>query len=147
MKGTASDNIPKVFLDTNILLDYILFRGNEAPSIEYMFDSSLDLNLRLYIAAHSLTNIFYVLRKEFPLAEQNQVVRFLCSLCTVQPISAENIEKAIASGYSSDLEDALQIQCAVESNCDYFITRDNELFDKCPIKTLLPHELVRELSL
>ena len=61
MKSTA-DNIPKVFLDTNILMDYILFRGEEAPAAEYIFDSSLDLKLTLFIAAHSLTNIFYALR-------------------------------------------------------------------------------------
>ena len=146
MKNTENE-VPKVFLDTNILLDYILFRNDEALAAEYIFDSSLDLKLKIYIAAHSLTNIFYALRKAFPIEEQNQVIRLLCSLCTVQPINAENIEKAIDSAYTSDLEDALQIQCAIESDCDYFITRDQALFKKCPIKTLLPHELVRELSL
>ena len=146
MKNTA-DNIPKVFLDTNILMDYILFRGDEAPAAEYIFDSSLDLKLTLFIAAHSLTNIFYALRKSFSVAERNLRIRNLCALCTVQTVSAENIIKAIDSGYTSDLEDALQIQCAIESDCDYFITRDHELFEKCPVRTLLPHELVRELSL
>lgn len=146
MKNTA-DKIPRVFLDTNILLDYILFRNSESLAAEYIFDASLDLELELYIAAHSLTNIFYALRKDFPVAEQKQVIRLLCSLCNIHPISAEDIEKAIASGYTSDLEDALQILCAIESDCDYFITRDRELFEKCPVRTLLPHELIKELSL
>lgn len=146
MKNTA-DNIPKVFLDTNILMDYILFRGDEAPAAEYIFDSSLDLKLTLFIAAHSLTNIFYALRKSFSVAERNLIIRNLCALCTVQTVSAENIIKAIDSGYTSDLEDALQIQCAIESDCDYFITRDQELFESCPVRTLLPHELIHELSL
>lgn len=146
MKNTA-DNRPRVFFDTNILLDYVLFRNDESLAAEYIFDASLDCKLDLFIAAHSLTNIFYALRKEFSVAEQRQVVRLLCSLCNVRPISADNIEKAIDSGYTSDLEDALQIQCAIESDCDYFITRDHELFEKCPVRTLLPHELVRELSL
>ena len=146
MKDTAN-SIPKVFLDTNILMDYILFRGDEALAAEQIFDSSLDLKVNLYIAAHSLTNLFYALRKSFSVAERNQVIRLLCSLCNVRPVSDDNIIKAIDSGYTTDLEDALQIQCAVESDCDYFITRDHELFDKCPVRTLLPHELIRELSL
>ena len=146
MKNTAN-RAPKVFLDTNILLDYILFRGDEALAAEYIFDSSLDRKLDLYIAAHSLTNLFYALRKEFPVAERNQVIQLLCALCTVQAVSSENIIKAIDSGYTTDLEDALQIQCAIESDCSYFITRDNELFEKSPIRTLLPHELISELSL
>ena len=146
MKNTA-DKIPKVFLDTNILMDYILFRGDEALAAEYIFDSSLDLKVSLHIAAHSLTNIFYALRKDFPVSERNQVIKLLCSLCSVQSVSSENIIKAIDSGYTTDLEDALQIQCAIENDCSYFITRDKELFEKCPVKTLLPHELIRELSL
>ena len=146
MKDTA-DNIPRVFLDTNILMDYVLFRTDEALAIEHIFDSSMDLKLSLHIAAHSLTNLFYVLRKEFTAAERNIIVLNLRALCKVAPVSGENIEKAIASGYSSDLEDALQILCAIESDCDYFITQDHELFEKCPVRTMLPHELIRELSL
>ena len=146
MKNT-SDSIPKAFLDTNILLDYILFRDDESLASEYIFDSSLDLKVELYIAAHSLTNLFYALRKDFPVAERRQVVMLLCSICNVVAISSDNITKAVHSDFTTDLEDALQIRCAIESNCDYFITRDKELFEKCPIRTLLPHELIRELSL
>ena len=146
MKSMES-NIPKVFLDTNLLLDYILFRNDESLAAEYILESSLDMKLKPYIAAHSLTNIFYALRKDFPVSERHQVIRLLLSLCTVQPVSAENIAKAIASGYSADLEDALQIQCAIECDCDYFLTRDRALFEKCPVRTLLPHELIKELSL
>ena len=57
MKDTA-DNIPRVFLDTNILMDYVLFRTDEALAIEHIFDSSMDLRLSLHIAAHSLTNLY-----------------------------------------------------------------------------------------
>lgn len=146
MKDTAS-NIPKVFLDTNVLLDYILFRNDESIAAEFIFDSSLDLKVSLYIAAHSLTNIFYVLRKEFPIEERKQVISLLCSICNVVSISSENITKAIDSGITDDLEDALQIQCAVESDCDFFVTRDLELFDGSPVPAVLPHELVYRLSL
>jgi replication initiation and membrane attachment protein DnaB len=37
MKSTAN-NIPRVFLDTNVLLDYILFRNDESLAAEYVFD-------------------------------------------------------------------------------------------------------------
>lgn len=146
MKNTAN-NIPKVFLDTNILLDYILFRNDESLATEFIIDASLDLKVSLYIAAHSLTDIFYVLRKEFPVAERKQVISLLCSICNVVSISSDNITKAIDSGWTDDFEDALQIQCAVESDCDYFVTRDLELFKGSPVPAVLPHELVSGLSL
>ena len=142
-----ADNTPKVFLDTNILIDYLLFRGEEALAAEYLFDSSLNGMIDIHIAAHSLTNIYYILRKEYSVAERNQIILNLCALCEVQPVSGGNIEKAITAGLATDVEDALQIQCAVDSNCEFFVTRDSELFAECPVRTLLPHELIRELSL
>ena len=142
----ASD-CPKVFVDTNIVLDYLGERTGDLPACEILIEASLDNKVVLVIAAHSLTNMFYITRKSFPTAERLQMIRSICGICKTHPVSGTTIEKAIASGYSTDLEDALQIQCAIESDCDYFITRDKDLFEKCPIRILFPNELVRELSL
>lgn len=146
MKNTA-DKTPFVFLDTNILIDYVLFRGDEALAAEYIFECSMNGDIDLYIAAHSLTDMFYILRKEYSSSERKMIIRNLCALCRVVPISAENIEKAVLAGFSDDLEDSIQIQCAVESGCDYLVTRDAELFSESPVRVVLPHELIRELSL
>ena len=146
MKNMA-DNAPKVFLDTNILIDYLLFRGEEALAAEYLFDCSFYGKLTICIAPHSLTNIYYILRKEYSPEERNTIIHDLCDLFTVIPVSGDTIVKAVTSGYAADAEDALQIRCAVEGGCDYFLTRDRELFRNSPVKTLLPHELIHELSL
>lgn len=146
MKDMTSD-CPKVFIDTNIILDYLGDRTSDIPACEILIEASLDNKIDLVIAAHSLTNIFYITRKRFSEDERLQIIRSICGICRIQPVTGEIIEKAIDSGYTTDLEDALQMQCAVESDCDYFITRDHELFEKCPIKTLLPHELISELSI
>lgn len=146
MKSTDSE-CPKVFIDTNIVLDYLGERTADIPALEMLVEASLDNKINLVIAAHSLTNIFYITRKRFSVAERFQIIKSICGICRTHPVSGEIIEKAIDSGYTSDLEDAVQIQCALESDCTYFITRDRDLFDKCPVRTLFPHELVRELSL
>ena len=144
---SMENKVPKVFLDTNILIDYLVFRGDEAMAAEYLFECSLNGAIDLHIAAHSLTNIFYILRKDCSAEERQQIVFNLCALCNVGSISSERIEKAVSSGYTADLEDALQIQCAVDSGCDYFVTRDFEFFENSPVKTVLPHSLIQELSL
>ena len=146
MKNTANKP-PKVFLDTNILIDYLLFRGDEALASEYLFDSSMNNMIEIHISAHSLTNLYYILRKEYSSEERKFIILNMCAICKVEDASGSKIEKAITGDLAEDVEDALQIQCAIDSNCDYFITRDQELFEKCPIKTLLPHELISELSL
>ena len=146
MKNTASD-CPKVFLDTNIILDYLGERTSDIPVLEMLVEASLDNKITLVTAAHSLTNIFYIVRKIFSDEERILIIKSICGICKVHPVSGETIEKAIDSGYTSDLEDALQIQCALESDCSFFITRDRDLFRNCPVRTLLPQELIRELSI
>ena len=146
MKDTAS-KCPRVFLDTKVILDYLGERTGDMPAYEMIVDASLDNKIALVIAAHSLPNIFYITRKKLSKEARFLMIKSICGICSTHPISGKTIEKAIDSGYSTDLEDALQIQCAIESDCDFFITRDRKLSEKCPIKTLLPHELVRELSL
>ena len=146
MKSTEG-SIPKVFLDTNILIDSSLFRGDEALAIEHIIDSAMDNILELHIAAHSLTNMYYILRANYSASERKLMILNYCATCNVESVSRENIERAIDNGYAEDLEDALQIQCAIDSKCEFFITRDSDIFSKCPLKTLLPHELIKELSL
>lgn len=146
MKNTEN-RTPRVFLDTNILIDYILFRGEEALAAEYIFESAMASAVSIYIAAHSLTNLYYSVRKDLSHGERDLTLLNLCAICNVLPVSGKNIEKAITAKYSRDVEDSLQIQCALDAGCDYFVTRDRELFKKSPVKTLLPHELIKELSL
>ena len=46
-----------------------------------------------------------------------------------------------------DLEDALQIQCAVDCGADHLVTRDAGGFGKSPVKAIAPHSLIHELGL
>ena len=68
-------------------------------------------------------------------------------MCHVQEVSGETIERAIAGAYTDDLEDALQIQCAVDSKSDYILTRDISGFAGSPIKVYTPHVFIHELEL
>lgn len=143
----AKTRLPRVFLDTNILLDYLLFRSDEALAVEYLLNVCRQDTIVCYIAAHSLTNLFYIIRTDFSAAERRQIVLNFAAMCYVQEISSNTIERAIAGAYSDDLEDALQIQCAIDCKADYVLTRDTEGFNKCPITVLAPHSLIHDLEL
>ena len=147
MKDTTDRKVPRVFLDTNIILDYLYFRGEEALAAEYIFDVCVRGDIECWIAAHSLCNIFYIIRKDFSDAERNSIILNLNAICSVQPISGKTIETAIEAGWSNDLEDALQMQCAADCNADYLLTRDEKGFENSPVRTMLPHQLIHELQL
>lgn len=137
----------RIFLDTNILLDYLYFRGEEALAVEHIFDACISGSVDCCIAAHALTDLFYIIRKDFSASDRKQIVLNLCSICDVQDISSQTIEKAISANYSDDLEDSLQMQCALESGSEILLTRDKCGFGKSPVKVMLPHEIIKQLKL
>ena len=147
MKDITDKKVPRVFLDTNIILDYLYFRGKEALAAEYILDACIHGDIECWIAAHSLCNIFYIIRKDFSDEERTSIILNLCAICRTQPVSGKTIEDAISAGFSPDLEDALQMECATECGADYLLTRDEKGFTGSPVTVILPHELIHELEL
>ena len=141
------DTVARIFLDTNILMDYLYFRGEEALAVEYIFNVCLNDSIECYIAAHSLTNLFYIIRKDFNVSDRKQIVLNFCAICHVQEVSGSTIEHAVAGNYTDDLEDALQIQCAIDSGSEFLLTRDTGGFTGSPVKVIAPHEFLNELGL
>lgn len=146
MKNTDY-NAPGLFLDTNILIDYLLERGADGISAERIFDAAFEGRVRLIVAAHSLTNISYITRKILNHRQITQAIKSICGMCEVCEINADNIQKTIAANYTSDFEDALQIQCAVDSNSDYIITRDMKDFSNSPVAVMHPRDIGLRMSL
>ena len=52
------------------------------------------------------------------------------------------IEKGLASNFS-DFEDSLQYYCAVNNDCNIFITRNGRDFQKSDIPVLTPDEYLK----
>ena len=53
----------QLFLDTNILLDFILQRDGFGPAASQLFVATEAGNAALYAAARSFSHIYYALRK------------------------------------------------------------------------------------
>ncbi|MDR0577278.1 MAG: PIN domain-containing protein [Candidatus Accumulibacter sp.] len=65
-----------------------------------------------YIAPHSLTNIFYILRHAFPAAQRRDLFPGLCMLFGAVEVNEEKIIAAIHKENFADFEDCLQAECA-----------------------------------
>ncbi|WP_461245794.1 PIN domain-containing protein [Treponema sp. R6D11] len=91
-----------------------------------------------YIAAHSVTNIFYILRKRFSVSERKKILLELCEFIEVAGIQRKQIIDALVNENFDDLEDRLQVECAKMVNADYIITRNIPDFSTSPIPAILP---------
>lgn len=132
----------KILIDTNVILDFILKRSHYHKSAENLFQLVADDQLEAVIAAHTITNSFYILRKHIDLETRKELLSSIMQLFEVVQIDQNNLINALNNGKIEDLEDALQHECAKQSECSYIITRNKKDFVGSSIKALDTTEFI-----
>jgi predicted nucleic acid-binding protein len=136
----------KVLIDTNVALDVLLKQVpfyNDSFVIFQLADSK---RISGVLAAVSLTNIFYLLRKAtISTAEVYQIMDKLTALFNVAPIVETTIAGALALRWK-DFEDAVQFIAAKESKADFIITRNKADYKTSEIPCMTPTEFIAHLK-
>lgn len=131
-----------ILVDTNILMDVI---ANREPYAEYgkrILEKCAQKEVMGIMAAHSIPNLFYILRKNFCQEERRALLKDLCSIFRISDLNTKKIMAALDNDKFIDFEDCLQEQCAVEEVADYIVTRNPDDFIESRIKVIQPDELV-----
>jgi predicted nucleic acid-binding protein len=134
----------KVLIDTNIILDLLLEREPFVEKSLAILEQIEQGNLEGAIAATTITNIFYIIRK----AEGREVAlhainRLLIGLqfCAVD---RQTIETALSLGLK-DFEDSIQLACATLNQLDAIVTRNQKDFVGSNIPIYSPTELLNQV--
>lgn len=110
-------------IDTNVIINFITKREdpykNECFEVmklcaENVFDG--------YIAFHSLSTIWYVIKKQKTEQEARKWLDNLCDILTVTGATQKQVKKAINNLSFHDFEDCLQDECAVYADTEYIVT-------------------------
>lgn len=122
----------KVLIDTNIVLDLLLEREPFIESALSLFEQIEQGKLIGYIAATTITNIFYIIRK----AESNEaaiaaVQRLLVGL-QFCPVDRVVVTTALETGLK-DFEDGIQLACATLNQLEAIVTRDLKDFSNASL--------------
>ena len=134
----------KVFLDTNILIDYVDHREKRiyAELILSMADEGI---ISLYASYLSYANMGYILRKRAQ-GERYQLIREARSLATVLPCDAFQLDEGLMTEVK-DFEDMLQYQCALASGCDVVVTNNKKDFHEfCSLPFLTSEEFLLQFE-
>jgi predicted nucleic acid-binding protein len=132
-----------VLLDTNVVLDVLLERvPHVVPSAALwtVIESGAAKGL---LAAHALTTIHYLIRKERGTAHAARAINAMQRVFQVAPVDGAVIQAALRLPFA-DFEDAVTAAAADLANCDYIATRDPKGFRASPITPLAP-ELILPL--
>lgn len=135
----------KVLIDTNVVLDLLLERDPFVESAIALFEQIERGNLIGYIAATTITNIFYIIRKtegrEVAFAAINRLLTGL-QFCTVD---RQTVEVALKLNLK-DFEDSIQLACATIAQLDGIVTRDRKDFASSSLSIYSPTELLDQLN-
>ena len=129
-----------LMIDNNIVLDHSLDRQPHAEKSRLVCLLGITDEARTFISVNMLTDLFYVLRKEYDSERAQEILDDELSFLQLVGISPEDAKRTLAKRWP-DFEDALVAECASKINADYIITRDEKDFARSPIKAISPEEL------
>jgi predicted nucleic acid-binding protein len=135
-----------ILVDTNILLDFLQEREpfvNEADKIIQCGSSHM---VSVCVAAHSITNIFFILRKDYSVDERKTMLLEMCCTMNVIGIDQQKLIDSLMDENFDDIEDCLQFECAASVNADYIVTRNTADFKNSPMPAILPADFLRKLT-
>lgn len=134
-----------LMIDNNIVLDHILDRQPHAEKSRLVCLLGITGEARTFISVNMLTDLFYVLRKEYGSERAQEILDDELSFLQLVGISPEDAKRTLAKRWP-DFEDALVAECASKINADYIITRDEKDFARSPIKAISPEQLFETLD-
>lgn len=132
----------RVFLDTNILIDYIQARAGGDDAKQLLMRGH-DGEVSLYASFLTFANIAYILHGR---ADIYEMFSMLTDFITVLPMDSDQLQAALSLRVK-DFEDMLQYQCAKAAGCDTIITGNKRHFTEfCDLPLMTANEFLTELA-
>lgn len=113
----------KVFLDTNIVIDFYDKRGEFYYPAAIIFDLASKDKINLFVSAVTFVNAFFLLRKSYSHEELYKSMRELSTLCQITRVDSAIIRKCLEEE-RKDFEDGVQYESALINNVDVVVTRN-----------------------
>jgi len=135
-----------ILIDTNVILDYLVSRQPFMDNANNVLRLCFQQRCNGYITVHSITNIFYILRKRFSADERKKLLMDLCEFIDVAGILKKQVIDALADKDFDDFEDRLQVECAKLVNADYIVTRNIADFSFSPVPSILPEDFLKKMN-
>jgi hypothetical protein len=135
---------PVVLLDLNILMDVLQKREPYFQMSAGVLAAAETGRIHAYVAAHSITTLFYLIQKGRSAADARGVITNLLQFIRIAPVSQGTIEQALNLAYP-DLEDAVQMISAVQCKADCLITRNAKDYQPALLPIFQPAEFLASL--
>lgn len=131
-----------IFLDTNVIIDFLADRRPFSLNAAEIFNASLSRYVKIYVSSVSYNNIYYILRQSLTHNETIKLLEELSELTEIIDVTKTIIKKSLKSEFK-DFEDAIQYNCALTIiKMDFIVTRNSKDFKKSTLPVMNPQEAI-----
>jgi predicted nucleic acid-binding protein len=129
----------RVMLDTNIIIDVLSKRDPFYNASAKVWGAVETGKIEGYIAAHSVTTIFYILSRHLSKEKALFAIGDLMEVFSIAEVNQSVLMRSLALGWD-DFKDAVQICAATHSEIDFFITRDTSIVSTNLLTVIQPED-------
>lgn len=132
----------KVFVDTNIILDWLAKREPFYESAKELFSKSENREIEILISTMSYISIEYILRKQIGKQKAKQALSGVRTISKVCTSGEKEIDLSLVSTMK-DFEDSFQYYTALNNSAKVIITRNPKDFSKSSLPIMNAEEYVK----
>jgi|SRR5579872_394672 len=131
----------RVLFDTNVILDVLLDRQPYAEASAAVWAAVETGNTEGMLAAHAVTTIHYLIRKEMGAIKAKRIVSSILTVFGVAAVDGTVVQEALQLPLS-DFEDSVTAAAARLAGCECIVTRDPKGFRGSPVRSLTPEAVM-----
>ena len=135
----------RLFLDTNIMLDFLGERLPFYDSIAKIATLADKRQITIVVSALSYSTVGYFLSKYEKKEVAKEKLRKFKIISEICDLNEQIIEKGLNSNFS-DFEDSLQYFSAISSDCSILITRNGKDFKNSSIPVMTAEEYLKSIN-
>ncbi len=127
-----------IFIDSDVVIDFFTDREPHVNPASELFELNERQEIKLYISAISINNIYYIVRKFLGHKKTLEVIETLTEIMEIVGTTKKEIVQALKNKFT-DYEDSIQYSSALTiKNLDLIVTRNIKDYKKSEIAVMTP---------
>lgn len=131
----------KVFLDTNVVIDFYDQRREFYYPAAIIFDLAYRKKIDICVSVITFVNAFFILRKTYSKNELYTSMKSLAALCEITKADSLMIHRSLGK-QTNDFEDCVQYESAMAHSADVIVTRNIKDFTCLDCNVMTPTEFL-----
>lgn len=133
-----------LLIDTNVILNMVFKRNGFEDAVQ-LFKKIKGTNNNAFITASSVTDLFYIIRKEMHDTNKTyNVMTNVFKLVEILGVTEDDIMLAFEQKWK-DFEDCVQYTTAKNNRIDYIVTANCKDYEDTSLSVVLPKECIELL--